>query len=199
MDWWIWYPPRVTPSGSPGGAAGAVGFALGVWANSVSGDDTTIAHKSTARAIAIRRLQRPQAAAKLRSTCTHADAGLSISEDWCTSFLGGAIRCSLLEEHAAEIGAMNLRVTHGAGLILRRLIVRGTDWPAGSQLGRESVALQTEHVHQAHLEQPGIGGTVGGVATAAALSLHRHVLIDERTLLVDMALIANGVAARQAT
>jgi len=89
-------------------------------------------------------------------------------------------------------------VTHGAGLILRRLIVRGTDWPAGSQLGRESVALQTEHVHQAHLEQPGIGGTVGGVATAAALSLHGHVLIDERTLFVDMALVANGVTARQA-
>src|SRR5580700_3706666 len=137
-------------------------------------------------------------AAKLRSVCTHPDAALLISEDWCTSFLGGAIRCSLLEKHAAEIGAMNLRVTHGAGLIFGRLIVRGTDWPAGSQLGRESVALQTEHVHRHHLEQPGIGGTVRRVATAAALGLHRHVFIDERTLLVDMALVANGIAAGQA-
>jgi hypothetical protein len=29
----------------------------------------------------------------------------------CASFLGTAIRCSLLEKHTAEIGAMNLRVT----------------------------------------------------------------------------------------
>jgi hypothetical protein len=36
------------------------------------------------------------------------------------------------------------------------------------------------------------------VATAAALGLHRRVLIDERTLFVDMALVANGVTARQA-
>jgi hypothetical protein len=41
---------------------------------------------------------------------------------------------------------------YGAGLVLRRLIVRRTDWPAGCQLGRESVALQTEHVHRHHLE-----------------------------------------------
>ena len=56
---------------------------------------------------------------------------------------------------------MNLRVTHGASLILRRLIVRGTAWAPGRQLCRESVTLQTEHVHRHHIEQPGIGGTVG--------------------------------------
>ena len=92
---------------------------------------------------------------------------------------------------------MNLGVTHGAGLILRRLIMRGTDWPPSRQLGRESVALQTEHVHQAHFEEPGIGRTVGRVATAAALGLYRHMLVDERSLLVDMALVADGVAAGQ--
>jgi hypothetical protein len=60
------------------------------------------------------------------------------------------------------------------------------------------VALQTEHVHRHHLEQPGIGGTVGRVATAAALGFYWHMLVDEWPLLIDMALVANGVAARQA-
>ena len=93
---------------------------------------------------------------------------------------------------------MNLRVTHGAGLILGRLVVRGTDWPAGRQRGRESVALQTKHVHRHHIEQLRISGSVGRMATGTALSLHRHMFVDERTLLIDMALVANGVTARQA-
>ncbi len=38
---------------------------------------------------------------------------------------------------------------------------------------------------------------MGRMATAAALGLHRHVLVDKRTLLIDMALVANGIAARQ--
>ena len=57
------------------------------------------------------------------------------------------------------------------------------------------MALQTEHVYQAHFEEPGIGGTVGRVATAAALGLDRHMLVDERPLLVDVALVADGVPA----
>ena len=59
------------------------------------------------------------------------------------------------------------------------------------------MALQTEHVYQAHFEEPRIGGTVGRVATAAALGLHRHMLVDEGPLLVDMALVANGIPGRQ--
>ena len=47
---------------------------------------------------------------------------------------------------------MYLRVTHGAGLILGRLIVRGTGWPTGRQGGRESMALQTEHIHWHNVE-----------------------------------------------
>ena len=93
---------------------------------------------------------------------------------------------------------MNLRVTHGASLILRRLIVHRTDWPAGRQRGREGMALQAEHVHRHHLEQLRVGGAVRCVATAATLSLHRHVLIDVGSLLIDVALVANGVAAGQA-
>ncbi len=88
---------------------------------------------------------------------------------------------------------MNLRVTHGAGLILRRLIVC---WPGWSLTG-EAMALQTEHVHRHDFKQPGIGGAVGRMATAAALGLHRHMLINERPLLFRVAFVANSVAARQ--
>jgi hypothetical protein len=59
------------------------------------------------------------------------------------------------------------------------------------------MTLQTEHVHRHNFEQPRIGRTVRCVATAAALSLHRHVFIDERSLLVDMALVADRIATRQ--
>jgi hypothetical protein len=78
---------------------------------------------------------------------------------------------------------MNLGVTHGAGLILRRLIVCRTDRPAGRQRSRESVALQTEHVHRHHIQQSRIGGTVRRVATGAALGFYGHVFIDEGTCL----------------
>ena len=47
------------------------------------------------------------------------------------SFLCDSIGAPSLEKHIAEVGAMNLRVAHGAGLILRRLIVRGSAWPPG--------------------------------------------------------------------
>ena len=57
------------------------------------------------------------------------------------------------------------------------------------------MALQTEHVPLAHLEESGIGGSVGRVATGAALGLDGHVLVDERPLFVDMALEADGVSA----
>src|SRR5580692_8403266 len=92
---------------------------------------------------------------------------------------------------------MNLRVTHRAGLILRRLIVRGPGWSARRQRGRERVALQTEHVHRHHIEQLRLSGSVGRMATCTALSLHRYMFVDKRTLLIDVALVANGVAARQ--
>ena len=92
---------------------------------------------------------------------------------------------------------MNLRVTHGACLILRRLIMCGAAWAPSRQRGRERVALQTEHIHWHHVEQLRIGGTVGRMATGAALGLNRHMLVDERTLLIDVALVADEIAARQ--
>ena len=103
----------------------------------------------------------------------------------------------LLEKHIAEIGAMNLRVTHCASLVFRRLIVRGAGWSSGRQLARERVALQTEHVHRRHIEELRISGSVGRMATCTAPSLHRYMFVDKRTLLIDVALVANGVAARQ--
>ena len=54
-----------------------------------------------------------------------------------------------------------------------------------------------KHVHRHHFEQPWIGRTVRCVATRTTLGLHRHVLVYERSLFVDMAFVADGVAARQ--
>ena len=88
---------------------------------------------------------------------------------------------------------MYCHVAHGAGLIFLRLIVRGP----GRSLGRESVALQAEQIDLAHAQQPRVGRTVGSVAAAAALGLHRHMLIDEGPLLVGVALVANRVATGQ--
>src|ERR1035437_1213176 len=75
------------------------------------------------------------------------------------SILSDGIGSPSLEKDTTEVGAMNLVMTHGAGLVLRRLVVRRPDWPAGRQSGRESMAPQTEHVHRHHFEKPRIGGT----------------------------------------
>jgi hypothetical protein len=99
----------------------------------------------------------------------------------------------LLEKDSTEVGPMNLCVTHGAGLILRRLIVGGPGW----SLRWEGMALQTEHVHRHHFKEPGIGRTVRRVATAAAFGLYWHMLINKGPLLVDVALVAHGITARQ--
>src|SRR5579872_4025006 len=59
------------------------------------------------------------------------------------------------------------------------------------------MALQTEHIHQAHLQEPGIGGTMRRVATGAALGFHRYMLVDERSLLVDVALVTDRIPVWQ--
>ncbi len=82
-------------------------------------------------------------------------------------------------------------MAHGAGLILRRLVVH---WTAGPNR-REGVALQAEQVDQTHFEETGISGTVWRVATAATFGLDGDMLVDERSLLVDVALVANRIAA----
>jgi hypothetical protein len=57
--------------------------------------------------------------------------------------------------------------------------------------------LQAQHVDEANFEKPRVGGPVGSVATAAAFGFHRYMLVNERPLLIDVALVANGIAARQ--
>src|SRR5947209_11205090 len=108
-------------------------------------------------------------------------------------FLGMSIPS--LEKDVAEVGSVNLPMTHRAGLILRRLIVDRSDWPPN----REGMALQAHHVHQAHLEKPGTGRPMRGMATAATIGFHRHMLVDERPLLVDVALVTNRISAGQSS
>ena len=100
---------------------------------------------------------------------------------------------SSLEKDVAEIGAMNLTMAFGASLILGRLVVRRPDRP----LSRNRMALQAQHVHQAYLQKTRIGGTVRRMATGTALRFHRYVLVHERPLLVDVALVANRVSIGQ--
>ena len=112
--------------------------------------------------------------------------------------LSAAPSVTLLEKHIAEVGTMNLGVTHGAGLIFRGLIVYRTDRAAGRQRGRESVAPQTEHVHRHHIQQSRISRAVRRVATGTAFGFHGHVFVDEGALFIGVAFVANEIAARQA-
>ena len=98
---------------------------------------------------------------------------------------------SSLHECQVQIRAMNGAVAHGAGLILLGLVVCR---PRGPKSGR-TVTLQTQQVHLRDTQETGIGRTMGCVATHASLGFHRHVLVDEGSLLVGVALVANGVAS----
>lgn len=84
-------------------------------------------------------------------------------------------------------------MAHGAGLVLGGLVVGRT----GRSLRRECVALKAQQVYLADAQEAWICRSVWCVTTVAALGLHGNVLIDERTLFVDVALDANLVATRQ--
>jgi hypothetical protein len=88
-------------------------------------------------------------------------------------------------------------VTHGAGLILRRLIVHRPDWWPSHVVGKVWHCRQSMFTRLTlrSFEDWWNRGACGKLS--AALGLHRHVLIDEGTLLVDMALVANGISAGQ--
>ena len=58
------------------------------------------------------------------------------------------------------------------------------------------MARQTQQVHVAHPQIARVGRAVGRMTTAAALSLDRYVLIDERALFVGMAFGTNRVSGR---
>jgi len=104
----------------------------------------------------------------------------------------------LLKKDIAEVGPMNLRVTHGAGLVLRRLIVNGGRLARQPSTWSRKCGTAGRACYRHHLEELRIGGTVEACGNCCNLSLHRHVLIDVRSLLVDVTLVANGVTTGQA-
>jgi hypothetical protein len=87
---------------------------------------------------------------------------------------------------------MDRCVAHGARLVLSRLVMGGS---YGS-LNRKCVTLQAQQIHLAHAQETWISRPVGRVTTAAPFSLHRYMLINERALLVGVALDTNRISAR---
>jgi len=82
-------------------------------------------------------------------------------------------------------------VAHRARLIFGGLIVGRS---RGSLNGK-CVTLQAQQVHLAHPQVTWIGRSVGRVTTAAALSLHRYMFVNERALFVGVALDTNRIPA----
>lgn len=98
---------------------------------------------------------------------------------------------SSLEQHVARVRPVNRGMAHRAGLILLRQVVRGPDWT----LCRNGVALQTEQTGLADPQQARIRSAVCRMTTGAAFRFHRQMFKDEGSLLVGVALRADGVAA----
>ena len=86
-------------------------------------------------------------------------------------------------------------MAHGAGLVFLRLVMSRSGWPQR----RSAVTLQAQQVDLRDAQEARIGRAVRGVATAAALRLHRHVFVDKGPLLVGVALVADGIAAGRGT
>src|SRR5215467_3427215 len=80
---------------------------------------------------------------------------------------------SRLEEEMVSIRPVNGYVTHGAGLILLRLIVERRNCRS-ARINGEGVALKTEQVDVAATQQPRIGRSVRHVAGEAELVLGRR-------------------------
>ena len=83
-------------------------------------------------------------------------------------------------------------MAHCARLVLGGLVM---GWSRGPLNGK-CVTLQAQQIHLAHAQVTWIGRSVGRVTTTTALSLHRYMFIDERALLVGVALDASRVPAR---
>src|SRR5690348_6251162 len=94
-------------------------------------------------------------------------------------------RLKLSEEKLVDVRAVNLRMTDGARLELRRLVVEGRR--ARRICERCCMALQAQQIHVAHLQQVGIRRSVGNVARYAAFHLDRLVLKHKRSLLIGVA------------
>ena len=62
---------------------------------------------------------------------------------------------------------------------------------------REGVALQAKQIHLTHTQQARVGGAVRRVTRTATLRLDRNMFEHERALLVGMAFVTSGIAARK--
>ena len=98
-----------------------------------------------------------------------------------------------LEEDRADVGTVNLGVAERACLIFLRLVVEARNARSSTETGRR-VALHAELIHVRVAQKVWIRGTVGRVAGRAALGLDRLVLVNERSLLVHMAIEADRVS-----
>ncbi len=91
----------------------------------------------------------------------------------------------LFEENVGTIGAVDLRVAHGAGLALGVLWM----WPVRNS----RVTLEAHRVHRRTGQQPRMSRAMRSVAGLAAFGLYRRVLEYERSFLVAMTVEAYGV------
>ena len=90
---------------------------------------------------------------------------------------------------------MNLDVTVCAIRVLRVQIVLGTSRFDRTYVMRSAVTGETKLGHAAGSQQPGIRRTVRRVTRTASFSLKRRMFVNERSLLISMALNAGGVGA----
>jgi hypothetical protein len=87
---------------------------------------------------------------------------------------------AMLQENAADIGAVNTGVARGARLGLNPLVVVRNRRRRGGTARRRKVALKTNSVHGGAIEQVRIWPSVRDVAGRAAFAPYGSMLIDER-------------------
>jgi len=91
---------------------------------------------------------------------------------------------------------VNLDVAYRAGLkksflaVERRRSASRASFGVGQRVG---VALQAQQINVADAQHVGIGATVREMARLAAFDLHRRMLENERSLLINVAGEADGV------
>lgn len=98
-----------------------------------------------------------------------------------------------LQKIGIGVRSVNGGVTHGARLVLLRLVMRRPGW-SESGIG---MALQTKQIHLTDAQKTRVGRSVRGMATRTAFGLDRHVLVQERALFFRVAAEAGGITARR--
>src|SRR5450432_1075290 len=97
------------------------------------------------------------------------------------------------EKDTAGVRSVNCGMAECAGLVFLGLVMEG--WSGrGACIRVQRMATHAQQIHLILLQHALIGGTVRGMACLATLDL-RLMLINERALLVGMALVADLVLA----